>query len=168
MKTLMFAVALLSGAAWGQSATNGWMQSTSEVGDPFTVNVNEAGEGLTLVCFSSENVCRWHIVVDTSCEPGVISPAMISGSSATSQHKLTCEGAITVAKKQKYRLAMDQHESMNTHAEAGGMLGIVFPLEGGRFRVLRFSMDGAVSAMKEVATRSIRATKDRKRASEIL
>lgn len=153
-----FAVAALAFAMNSNAQTIGsWSLGTNAEKSPFAVSINESGEGLMLACRIKHDACYWYVVMSSSCEAGNSYPSMISSTSGTSQHKLICEGSLEVGGQTKYRLFIDGYESMAQHIATEATVALVYPLDGGQFRVLRFATKGGPKAVQTVADRAIKA-----------
>jgi hypothetical protein len=124
-------------------------------------------------CYVKESTCIWVVMIETRCEENkdaATTTPILGVSSAGSFHLgMICRGSVQIRGKKYYRYVLDSFDLVDTSVRNGGQVGFALPLDTGQFRVVRFSVDGAVPVldrMRNVAESVIdktrqRSTKDR-------
>jgi hypothetical protein len=93
-------------------------------------------------------MCEWVALLATSCTDGTATPAVISGPKGAAHITYNCRGA--TPNKKLYYYVLSPFSEVEKVVLDGGIAGMAFPLDSGRFAVNRFSLKGARDAMAAV------------------
>jgi hypothetical protein len=125
--------------------------------------VNSAGSLAGVLCFISTNACSAYISSDVACEEKAKYPLMINATTGANLSMSTC---ITV--KNAQFLMIDNFAATVAAFESGGEVGFAIPLEGGKFRVLRFDCAGATAAIRQARANPMKPVQSKNPSSQTL
>ena len=106
-------------------------------------SINDSEGILLKVCFTANQQCVWAVTAGPGCVPGESYPGIVNSDSQATSVELVCT---TYGETNSFGIS--PYTVMQHIAEVDDSMGIVIPLEGGRFRVMRFSLRGAWAASK--------------------
>lgn len=101
---------------------------------------NGSGSAMGVICGST---CEVFVNFTRSCKQGNSYPVLVNSSGGAAHLYLKChivEG--------RYLLATPAEGLLLDAIESGGEIGFALPLDGGQFNVSRFSLDGAIPAIR--------------------
>ena len=151
--TLLFVA--LSDTAGAQQYRD-WKVSAADDGSLiFAETENDSGGSFGLVCYTSNQMCYWVLVVGPTCSPDTDYIALANSASGALAHQLKCS-VVGSARLMVFKDFSAVEDVVNTDSR----LGIAFPMESGTFTVSRFSLSGAKAAAD--AARAITAKADSK------
>lgn len=111
---------------------------------------NDSGSTFGLLCTSAD--CLFYIDMNLKCTEGGKIPMLINSSSGSTYISSTC---VHLRSKTEIRyVTAIKDADVVTAISKGKVIGFAVPLESGQFKVVRFSLDGAVTATKEAVSRS--------------
>lgn len=123
---------------------------------------NQDGNILMRTCGVEADVCSRVFTVNLTCKDGDEYPALGNSNAGASHLNLRCGGKI----KNDHMMQFTDFDDAESLLNSSGIAGIAFPLESGRFSVVRFSLDGLeraaaaqirkIEAMRSASTRSLR------------
>ena len=128
-----------------------WIDGEFDDGEPYVMSLGRNNTAIWKSCDHTDATCTWRVGLVTSCEAGASYPALINSDSGASQHTLQCEGKITVSGNAIYRYSISNPDAIDTAVSSGSTLGVVYPLAGGNFQVVRFATKLGAAAVKKLA-----------------
>ncbi len=152
MRKIVCALALLAcaGASHGQTKVGDWTVGTGDSGETYMVTENEAGVLFGQWCGSDADSCYFQVMSTTRCGPDFESPVILNADGGAQATTLACKGTATFRGKTLYRYRVTPYAQARKIIQRGPRLGIVIPVEGDNFRLLRFPLDGAAEALSRV------------------
>jgi hypothetical protein len=136
--------------AQGQTLTYGaWQADLGSAAGTEASTVNESGSRFGFVCVVAINQCTYYISAHTTCTPGVASTILINTDAGALSSTITCTNLGGT-----YYNAIQDTSDLHDLVVKSKNLGIAFPMESGLFKVVRFSLDGAASAIYTAATKA--------------
>jgi hypothetical protein len=153
---LILVTIIISSAAYGKAIPSGdwWVDLDNEtlVTEAFTSN--QSGSSFGYLCLISTNSCAFYFSFQTKCNEGSSAPILLNTDigSFTAQTKCTLLGSTN------YNIIQDA-SSLSDAVFKSKNIGIAIPLEGGQFKVVRFSLNGANSAIRTAAERAEKYSK---------
>lgn len=139
---LLLAVACTSAGAVN---TGNWV-GTSNADQIATGVPSDSGALFGMTCTKSTGTCEWGISIDLGCQPGASYPFLMSARSGGYHVTGVCVGQSSDPRLHRYNIT----GSMDVIREAlssGGTIGFVTPTEAGKFKVFRFDVDHADTAI---------------------
>lgn len=121
-----------------------WIYKNSEP-DYYAGTLNDSGNGFGQHCSPGEGSCVYFIGLSTRCEDGEDYPALLSSDFGAYSVNLTCQGRTPDGKMHRY--VISPFKDVDSAVRNSKRIGIALALEGDQFRVVRFSLDGAVAAI---------------------
>lgn len=161
---LIAAIALFcSFNAMSQSKTFGaWYAGlSSDKESVYAATVNDSNVVFGQWCYFSTNTCYWLMVSDSTCDDGDDYPSIVNSVNGASYVSMRC---LKIDNKNK--VIFNNFKLMESLTKGDGKIGIVTPMQSGNFKVSRFDLNGAASAidtmnkMYEVISKSKPSTKD--------
>lgn len=154
------AIALVALLVLAQSATgqtfgswtvdaSGYARGSSDNVYAMTINDSEAGFGQ--FCYPASGSCLWILATKTGCKEDSRYPVLASASKGGAiALEVYCGGKFS----DYFRYIFTDFDAVNELVKGGGRIGIVFPLASGEFRVTRFDLDGATTAISTMRSRA--------------
>jgi hypothetical protein len=141
-------VALLcvaAGAQAGEPGMGAWfgMSNKTQVAAGLA---SESGQQIGMTCDKVTDRCIWNLAVDVTCKPGATGALLISSSVGAAHVTGKCLGVSE--SKDLWRLELEPFDDVSKSIMTGGTLGVVVPMDSGKFKVFRFSTDGADKAIR--------------------
>lgn len=169
LRALVLVGVLATGAAAGiaraEAETIGdWVwddASAKSMGSLFALTMNEAEQSMGQFCYASEGKCYWILTLPTACSKGAKIPVLVNGEAGAGGGTLHCLGDRVIAGKTHYRMVFadfDAFDELFRQLGKSPSIGVAFPTEGDKFRVARFSLEGAVAAVDQMRKKLARAT----------
>lgn len=128
----------------------------------FAATVNDSGGLLGQYCYREREQCVWLLSNDIGCEDGAKYPVLVNADSGAATTQIVC---MKVSGKPMYAFA--EFDLIDGIVRQADWVGFAFPMASGQFRVSRFALEGAASAvefmrkvMDQVIERVGRSTKD--------
>lgn len=119
---------------------------TATYAEAFTGNAS--GSTFGLYCFGADD-CLFYVDTRTTCNEGAETPLLVNASSGSTYVIGTCR-IVRLSSQTRY-LNTIRDADMVTAISSGRVIGFAIPLLSGDFRVIRFSLDGAVGASNAVS-----------------
>lgn len=118
---------------------------------PFTNGVyaatsNESGSFLAQYCYFHDGSCDYRIVFSKQCEDGSTYPGLISSEIGASHVTFTCRGRLP--DKAKWIYVLSQFDLVDSTVRGAVRMSFAIPLDSDGFHVVRFSLRGAVPAIR--------------------
>lgn len=147
-----FFAALVSVVSFASaSAQNAGVWYGSSDADSISTHVNsDDGSVLTFLCSKTDESCLWGLSINVSCEKDELQP--ILGSSIVGAAHLTLVCAGPSSRKPLYAYVIKEYTQTLNLLSKGGIVGFVTPLASGRFSVIRFNADGAMTSAERAAS----------------
>lgn len=133
-------------AAQGQTFGN-WITSTTGKNLVYALTQNDSGHVLGQWCDLETGSCLWLLGIRTRCDEGQKYPVLVNSSSGASSLQLYCAGPLANVPG-VYRYVFTDFDSIADHIAKSTKIGVAIPLEGDQFRVVRFDLNGAASALR--------------------
>lgn len=147
---LLFAIFGVSAAL----ATDEWWEF-EKAGEGLTAGtVNQAGQSLGQYCDYSESACYWNLLLETSCQKGFEAPALGSDGAGSVVITAHCQGRTTGPGAVTYRYLLSDFDVVDKLVRSGGIVGIAFALDSGKFQVVRFNTIGATAKLDAMRTKA--------------
>lgn len=148
----------------GPGATIGdWSLGSTADGQLYAGTLNDSGGMLIKGCDPANAVCYWYLVTQTGCDEGVSAAALVNSNQGTASLTLQCNGPIQVQGRPMYRAQISNPDLMDSIANGSPIVGIAVGLVDGQFRVYRFSLKGASTAISTLIRGAMSVpTQDRK------
>lgn len=137
---------LLQTQSFAQAQVWTYGQSTDKSGR-YANTVNDSDGVFTQRCVPESESCYWSIAILTSCEKDVSTPILGSADSGAGHLTIVCGEAFTYGGKKYYQYYFDSFDSVDKMVRGSKSIGFAMPLASGLFRVVRFDLAGAVSAI---------------------
>lgn len=102
---------------------------------------NETGTTLGEYCFTGQPTCTWMISARGGCEPGAKVPVLVNADAGSAGLLVQCLGG------EEPFFVFTGSAKLDALVEQGSTLGVAFPMLQDRFRVSRFSLNGAPEAV---------------------
>ena len=149
MRKIVCALALLAcaGASHGQTKVGDWNYGVGDTGYPFMFTENEAGVLFGQWCDTESDTCFFQVISTTRCGPDFEAAVLMNVEGGAEAGTLSCKGAISFRGKTMYRYRLTPYAQVTKIIQRGPRLGMVIPVEGDNFRVLRFPLDGAADVL---------------------
>ena len=116
--------------------------------DPRTVSyaatVNDSGSLLGDYCNFSVGKCFWTIVMEPACTGSATYPVLGNTSSGAVQMQLQCDGKTDNG---SYRYLIVDWKNLELLLKDSNLVSFAFPMQGGVFKVIRFSLTGRTDAV---------------------
>lgn len=155
---MRFLAVFLVFISWSASAqTYGqWTVGQGSDKDTFTAETaNDSGQSFGKVCLASTQKCWWALVIDPSCDNEATYPAMANTDSGAYNLTLLC-----VKAGSSKLMAFTDFDTLDKISKGAGYVGFAVPMDGGAFRVFRFSLNGSTQAADRVSEVTIAAGKN--------
>jgi len=108
------------------------------------LTTNDDGSLFGLLCGKS---CSYYLNTGQSCDVGTDYPGLLSAAQGSIPLTLRC---LHVKEEGEEYSILLIDEDLSEALEGASQIGVVVPLENGRFHVSRFSMAGAVEAQRDM------------------
>lgn len=162
MKYLLLSMVLTIASGLGHSAemTYGdWkvkVYGDAQLTEAFTAN--SSGSIFGLLCLAANDVCSFYVFPQTTCEEGDASSILINSDAGALAAAIKC-----VKIGDTYYSFIQETSLVQDAVMKSKNIGIAIPMEGGQFKVVRFSLIGANSAILQAAQKAaeIAKTSDR-------
>lgn len=109
----------------------------------FAMTANQSGSAMGQFCFFSQQVCEYRILSDKQCKEGNKYPGLLNSDKGATALTLTCGASVGDG---RYVLAIEPFGPIDEAVRHGSHLGMVIPLTGDQFHVMRFSLRGSAAA----------------------
>lgn len=132
----------------GAGATIGdWSLGSTADGQLYAGTLNDSGGMLIKGCDPANAVCYWYLVTQTGCDEGVSAAALVNSNQGTASLTLQCSGRVQVQGQPMYRAQISNPDLMDSIVNGSPIVGIAVGLVDGQFKVYRFSLKGASTAI---------------------
>lgn len=119
---------------------------------------NDAGQILAQMCTPESGNCVYVVGFSTNCEEDHSYPAMVNTDQGAASIELLCGGKLDEGGN--LMIAQD-FEQMDRFVRESARIGFALPMEGDKFKAIRFSLKGSVpalDAMRKFAANASKAT----------
>jgi hypothetical protein len=145
---ILVGIISLFSASWAmaQSKTfEDWFVTKAKNGDTVAGVFVEDGSQQRFLgarCFVESKKCVHLLVTGTRCDDNMKIPMLMNAKTGSALINATCH-----VNGSRYELLLSPYDSVRSGLTSGDMVGFALPLESGQFRVIRFSLKGAVDAL---------------------
>lgn len=137
----------------GLTATFFQMASAQTIGswdyeiknDFYAGTTNESSNSFGQQCSPADKTCRYFVGLPSSCKVDVTYPALVNADNGAFTAQLLCVGK--VGKYNLYRYVFKDFDKIDSAAKTSTRIAIAIPLENSEVAVLRFPLDGALTAI---------------------
>lgn len=147
----------------GAATFSDWEASGDRTGSFFSAaTVNRSREVFGEWCYPGKGNCIWLLGITTHCHEGNIYPVLANTDVGAVQLEVRCLGKLEITGA--YELAFTNFDDVDHITRKATHVHFALPLHAGRFRIMRFSLAGAVRAltvMREAAGSSTTRAKTR-------
>lgn len=127
-----------------------WGTSYSKDGDfVFAATMNDSDALLGQYCYFKEDACLWMLGTRTRCAENHKYPVLANSESGSFPLEIYCTGKVSNG---SYLYAFTDCESISDMVSKGSMVGFAIPLLSDQFKVVRFSLRGANSAINKMSS----------------
>ena len=158
------ATSLVASAAKAASEVRfGSWQSASDSEKSYFVAAtsNDSGNTMGVTCYVSTETCYWILITGHACDIGGNYIALVNAGAGAKAVELKC-----IKVQDVKMLVFTDFEAIESTIRANSRAGIAFPMQDGTFVVMRFSLDGANSAIdhakEKAAEEAGKSTRDQR------
>jgi hypothetical protein len=148
LKTIRVAIPLLglvSIVAEAQTTFGDWQAGvTDDRSMMYAFTTNDSGDVFGEWCSLSSGNCSWMVGLSTDCEQESSYPVLANTDTGAAPLNITCGGKIEDTKLSRYQF--DNFKAVAAVLKNSHRIGIALPMQGDKFRVVRFSLKGCSSA----------------------
>lgn len=146
--------ALLQNSSFAQSF-GGWTVELKGRDYIYAATVKNSGHIFGQYCYSDSGNCIWMLGIRTRCREGAKYPVLANADTGAAQLQIYCFGSLDTG---EYVYAFTDFEDIDRIARSGQRVGFAIPLEEDKFRVVRFDLLGATSALNVMRAAASRRT----------
>lgn len=131
----------------------------------YASTTNDAGQMLAQVCTAASGKCLYVVGFDTNCEDDHTYPAMMNTDQAAAPIDLLCGTKLDDGGN---LMIVEDFDQMDSLLRRSKLVGFALPMEGDKFKAIRFSLKGsvaAIDAMRKFAANSSDKTPDTRKAT---
>ncbi len=154
----------------GDTTIGDWFLSTDSDELMFAISVNDTGSVFGQYCFAELRSCMYLIAFKTRCEQGHKYQILANTDAGAFVYEIVCGGALEGDLRGYYRYVFENYETIDKLVWAATKVGFAIPLEGDAFKVIRFDIRGATSAMEYLGKKAERlltpASQEKRKQSE--
>jgi hypothetical protein len=147
-KGLVLGAALTAVVCSAHAADQQFADWSAGLNDPKTVSyaatVNDSGSLLGEYCYFSIGKCIWTLAMEPACTGSAIYPVLGNTASGAVHLQLQCDGKTDNG---NYRYMIVDWKELESLLKDSNLVSFAFPMQGGVFKVLRFSLTGRTDAM---------------------
>jgi hypothetical protein len=147
--------AFASASAANQTRFGDWSIQVLDNDSVLAGTTNDSGRMFGKICYVSNQNCVWVMSVSDRCENGATYPGLVNADSGGWPVTMQCIGN---AKEGQF-LMFEEYDKMQTISANDPAIGIALPMQGGNFKVLRFSLNGSQEATQAAESIVVRAAK---------
>jgi hypothetical protein len=158
----MTLVMTLFACAVARSAENGdWTYGRSDDRSTFfAFTTNDSGAVLGEWCGASTGKCSWMIGLTTMCEQNSSYPILANSDTGAASVMITCGGKVSDTNLSRYQFT--SYKDVESLLQGSKRIGFAIPMQLDQFRVVRFSLDGAVQAVENMERQVVKNPAPRK------
>jgi len=127
-----------------------WQADTFSEG-VYAATLNDSESLLGQYCYPDQGSCLWLLGLKTRCESGHEYPILANSDLGARELSLRCGNRLESG---YYQYVFTNFDAINDIVTTASQLGFAIPVEGDQFRVVRFSLDGARSAVDGMRSRA--------------
>lgn len=146
--SLLIIALFLTKSAFAEKVRSGeWWLDVSDSSlftEAFTAN--QSGSTFGFICIASSNKCVYYVSPQTTCDEGSTSAVLINSDAGALYSTVKCTKL-----GDTYYSVIQETDSLHSAVMKSNEIGIAFPMKGGQFKVVRFSLVGANSAIRSAA-----------------
>jgi hypothetical protein len=121
-------------------------------GSPIALTINESQQALGFMCTKGQG-CEWRITVKASCRMDNEYHTLAASPQGAIPLTVRCLGKLDSGEAYRYSFTdTKQVLALIAGDQDGGRVGFVIPQDDATFLVMRFSLSGAVDAIRETLT----------------
>ncbi len=144
-----------SGAARAADFNSGdWVWNADDPSVMYAATMNDAGQMLAQFCDASDGSCVYAVGFQTQCDVGDTYPVMINSDIGAAYVEFHCAKQL---KDMGNLMVATDFDQLDGFVRKASRIGFALPMQGDRFKAVRFSLKGAVpalDAMRKVASMS--------------
>lgn len=148
--TLLLALLAFAAAPAVADDSDKWTVNTDDPAMMYAVVLNDSGALFGEYCYPDKHSCLWLISLSTECEKNHKYPVLANSDGGAVHLTIQCQGAIGNDDDKKYAYVFTDFDEINDLVKHAKRVGFALPLQSDRFRVVRFSLEGAASAIAEM------------------
>ncbi|MBK6006659.1 hypothetical protein JJB11_11205 [Ramlibacter ginsenosidimutans] len=162
---MLIALCLAPLLAAAQTPYGDWYVGRDDAGAPYMFTMNQSDGIFGKWCDNDTEKCFWMLAVKTRCDAGATIPVLISSNLGAASTTLICSSPKLISGATYHRMIIADFNLMTRLArESTGQIGIAMAMEGGAFRVSRFSLHGssqALTQMEQAEADTVRAKRSK-------
>ena len=158
MSAALLALIIVFGStADGQVQTFGdWKVDLSDPGLYAASTVNDSNHELGQYCFfDKDSSCDWYFETDTICTAGSNYPVLANADTNALYLEVLCLGEV----KGRYAYAFTDFDKVDKLIRGSKQVGFAVPLQGDKFAVVRWNLNGATNALSAMRTAAEKRSK---------
>lgn len=113
----------------------------------YAVTSSDSGNLFGQRCDASEGSCYYFLGLSSSCDEDSTYPVLANSDAGSASMQLICRGSTTVDRPKMYRYFFSDFDAIDQIVRNATRVGFASPLRGDQFSVVRFSLQGAVTAI---------------------
>jgi hypothetical protein len=154
---LLLAFALATPGSADETSIGDWrVGTTAGLDSLYAATINDSQNGLGQFCYPAQGSCLWLLTLPTMCTQGQAVPVLVNSDAGAYYLRLTCLDALPSG---HYRYVFSEFAEVdNVIRRAASQIGFAVALADGTFRVVRFSLRGALpalTAMRDAADKRV-------------
>lgn len=154
-------VGLRAGAAVaGEFPSGDWAWSVDDAEFVYAGTENDTGQILAQFCYLTDGNCIYVVGFDTNCEEGHSYPAMVNTDKGAAAVQFRCGGKFN---EDGNLMVAEDFEQFDKFIRSSARIGFALPMEGDKFKAIRFRLKGAVpalDAMRKIALNALQSGAD--------
>ena len=139
-------VALLSRPAAEAQTFGSWV-ADARSDSPFAASVDDSGNIFGQYCSAGRSSCVWLMALASSCQKGDRYPALANFETGAVSLEILCKGELESG---HFAYAFTSFDQVDLLVRQGASVAFAVPLQREQFRVMRFDLTGAVSALSRL------------------
>lgn len=113
----------------------------------YAATSSDSGNFFGQRCDASEGSCYYFLGLSNSCTEESSYPVLANSDAGSASMRLICKGSTTGDGPKMYRYFFSDFEAIDHLVRNATRVGFASPLQGDQFSVVRFSLQGAVTAI---------------------
>jgi hypothetical protein len=121
-----------------------WFVGTKRSDFLYALSINDSGNVLGQFCYPGDGSCIWLIALKTGCQKGDHHPVLANSDAGSVHLDVLCDGQLESG---LFRYAFTNFDQVDNIVRQGTRVGFALPLQKDEFRVVRFDLSEAASAL---------------------
>jgi hypothetical protein len=127
--------------------TFGSWVADAKADSPYAASVNEGGNIFGQYCSAGRGTCVWVMALASSCQRGDKYPVLANVETGAQSLEILCKGELDSG---HFAYAFTSFDQVDLLVRQGASVAFAVPLQRDQFRVIRFDLTGAVSALSRL------------------